>query len=809
MRFERARAIAAGLAVIATAAAGLFWASPAHAAAVPINYSATITIPVPPASSFASSSGGDGWAVAMTPTAVYNVFHHSGATVADCHLQSTAAECTGYPKTITDAAHSFTFSAPGHPAVWLDQATGHLFTYVTRSDGTGGVVCIDTTQPSTNANPFCGFTALTPVGDAATSPYSQISNAVQVGNRWYAFNNFPGSAVTGGRNKVLCFSLATLSGCPSQPYTVGLALGATGTVDPSQPVPTGPIAAIGNQIIIPVQISVNSTVSDVLACINGANAGACTGNWPVSLSFIYLNSSWDGGGAPYPMVASNGVATGFCLPDGTDQCFSLTGASVATPANMTTAIPTNLIWDGPGLTLGTRVYVPIGSFGTTQEVGCYDYTSHNSCVGFPKVLSNIGFLYTVNPDPQRPSCIWVNADSGSAQIQNFDAFSGQGCGQGPIRVLASQFIPPVAECVPSSFTSLQVEQPARSTYTSGSIAFQDGDGNPIPGVGPKALDSTGQTNLSALHLVTAKGLPQFLITLNGEKNKLGQVVVKISWVGTESPECLTQGATAAEFANGLSMMGADGGMFTLGPRPSVGAADFGGVPGPLTTPLHQVIPTPFTGLAANPQRTGFWDVLGNGQVFAVGAAKSFGDLTGRAPATKIVGIAATADGGGYWLAGADGSIYPFGDASKTLGSLAGHHLNAPIVAIVATVGGGGYWLVGADGGVFQFGNAKFNGSLGGIHLNAPIVAAAAAPNDGYVLAGRDGGLFDFAVAFHGSLGNVHLNAPIVAVAMTTDGGGYWMVGGDGGVFQFGDAVYPGSLPGMGIHLRAPIVGAVN
>ena len=37
----------------------------------------------------------------------------------------------------------------------------------------------------------------------------------------------------------------------------------------------------------------------------------------------------------------------------------------------------------------------------------------------------------------------------------------------------------------------------------------------------------------------------------------------------------------------------------------------------------------------------------------------------------------------------------------------------------------GYWLQGADGGIFTFGNAEFYGSMGGRHLNAPMVGIAA------------------------------------------------------------------------------------
>ena len=45
-------------------------------------------------------------------------------------------------------------------------------------------------------------------------------------------------------------------------------------------------------------------------------------------------------------------------------------------------------------------------------------------------------------------------------------------------------------------------------------------------------------------------------------------------------------------------------------------------------------------------------------------------------------------------------------------SLQGQNLDAPIVGMAATPDGGGYWLVASDGGVFSFGNAAFHGSTG-------------------------------------------------------------------------------------------------
>ena len=68
------------------------------------------------------------------------------------------------------------------------------------------------------------------------------------------------------------------------------------------------------------------------------------------------------------------------------------------------------------------------------------------------------------------------------------------------------------------------------------------------------------------------------------------------------------------------------------------------------------------------------------------------------------------------------------------------HLNQPIVGMAATPDGGGYWLVASDGGIFAYGDAQFYGSTGSIHLNKPIVGMAATPDGGgYWLVASDGG----------------------------------------------------------------------
>jgi len=89
--------------------------------------------------------------------------------------------------------------------------------------------------------------------------------------------------------------------------------------------------------------------------------------------------------------------------------------------------------------------------------------------------------------------------------------------------------------------------------------------------------------------------------------------------------------------------------------------------------------------------------------------------------TQLVGTGITVPSPrGYTMAGADGAVFPFGDAGF-FGSEAGTHLNKPIVGMAMTPDRQGYWLVASDGGIFTFGDAAFLGSTGAIHLSQPIV----------------------------------------------------------------------------------------
>ena len=169
---------------------------------------------------------------------------------------------------------------------------------------------------------------------------------------------------------------------------------------------------------------------------------------------------------------------------------------------------------------------------------------------------------------------------------------------------------------------------------------------------------------------------------------------------------------------------------------------------------------------------------GPGAVGAFGDASPYGG-PGAGTVKPVVAMAATPDGRGYWLAGADGGVFSFGDASFH-GSAADYRLARPVTAMAATPDGRGYWLAAADGGVFSFGDASFHGSAAGYRLARPVTAMTPTPDGaGYWLAAADGGVFSFGDAsFYGSLSPEPSNVAAVAMASTPSGDGYWLATAD-------------------------------
>jgi len=207
---------------------------------------------------------------------------------------------------------------------------------------------------------------------------------------------------------------------------------------------------------------------------------------------------------------------------------------------------------------------------------------------------------------------------------------------------------------------------------------------------------------------------------------------------------------------------------------------------------------PIVGMAITPDGGGYWMVGADGGVFAYGDAGFYGS-TNLVLNQPVVGMAATPDGHGYWFVAADGGVFAYGDA-QFFGSTGNIVLNQPVVGMTPTPDGNGYWFVAADGGVFAYGDAGFYGSTGNIALNQPVVGMTATPDGkGYWFVAADGGVFAYGDAgFYGSTGNLRLSQPVVGMTATPDGKGYWFVASDGGLFSYGSAAFAGSLGGLGV-----------
>ncbi len=234
---------------------------------------------------------------------------------------------------------------------------------------------------------------------------------------------------------------------------------------------------------------------------------------------------------------------------------------------------------------------------------------------------------------------------------------------------------------------------------------------------------------------------------------------------------------------------------------------FSAPPPPAPTPTPTPTPPPVVTSPTTTPNHGYWLVGSDGGIFTFGSAQFYGSTGNLHLQRPVVGITPTEGDLGYWLVASDGGIFSFGNAGF-YGSIPGlgiapagsglpHSLNAPIVGMVPSSDGNGYFMVGADGGVFTFGDAKFEGScpsIGGCAGGAAVAVMPDATGNGYwvVTAGGDVQPFGDAAAYGGP-GPV--GGPVVAAVRTPDGGGYYVLFGGGEVFAFGDAVYRGGAYG--------------
>jgi hypothetical protein len=207
-------------------------------------------------------------------------------------------------------------------------------------------------------------------------------------------------------------------------------------------------------------------------------------------------------------------------------------------------------------------------------------------------------------------------------------------------------------------------------------------------------------------------------------------------------------------------------------------------------------------------RSGYWMVGADGKVYGFGQAQRFGDA-GLTPGTNAVDLEPTPTGDGYWVVDDAGGVAAFGDAvyrgSPDSLTVKG---DEKVTSLSSTQTGKGYWMFTNKGRVLAFGDATHFGDMAGKPLNAPVLDSIVTPQGlGYYMVAGDGGIFSFGDAkFYGSMGGKPLNKPVQSLVPDSDGVGYWLVASDGGIFAF-DAPFRGSMGGK--PLNKPVTGMVR
>jgi type VII secretion-associated serine protease mycosin len=157
------------------------------------------------------------------------------------------------------------------------------------------------------------------------------------------------------------------------------------------------------------------------------------------------------------------------------------------------------------------------------------------------------------------------------------------------------------------------------------------------------------------------------------------------------------GMAATSSGHGYWLLGRDGGIFSFGD-----ASFFGSTGG-------MILNQPVVDMAPTASGRGYWLVASDGGVFAFGDARFHGS-TGALRLNRPVVSLTPSPLGGYWMVATDGGIFAFDvpfhgslPGLATAGLPDGHRIRA-------TPGGGGYYILGANGRVFPFGAAPDHGS---------------------------------------------------------------------------------------------------
>ena len=156
------------------------------------------------------------------------------------------------------------------------------------------------------------------------------------------------------------------------------------------------------------------------------------------------------------------------------------------------------------------------------------------------------------------------------------------------------------------------------------------------------------------------------------------------------------GITPTRDEGGYWLVASDGGIFAFGD-----AGFHGSIPGlglhPAGSGLPNSLDAPIVGMVPSSDGGGYFMVASDGGVFAFGDAEFEGSCPGIGGCSgAAVAVVPDATGRGYWLVTQTGNVYTFGDAPY-FGAPGAQ--GSPVTAAVRTADGGGYFVLLANGTV--------------------------------------------------------------------------------------------------------------
>jgi hypothetical protein len=205
------------------------------------------------------------------------------------------------------------------------------------------------------------------------------------------------------------------------------------------------------------------------------------------------------------------------------------------------------------------------------------------------------------------------------------------------------------------------------------------------------------------------------------------------------------------------------------------------------------------GVTAGANGTGYYVLRADGTVDAYGAT-SYGSMTAPPVGSTATGIALDSSTGGYWVVSSNGTVQGFN--APVLGEPhirpGGWGQYPAAVAIAAAPNGAGYYILRANGAVDAYGVP----SHGGLHLRygaiAPVLAVSIAVDSttgGYWIATSTGEISAFDAPSYGSPlasdGGKYDGVPVSALASTSAGTGYYVLRANGAIDSY-DATSHGS-----------------